>query len=133
MRDFARVLRKKAESTEDGPLAAAQEALASAGPDADSADTDAGALPLGHDFSQINVHSDEQAAPPSAALSALAHTVGSDAASGEGQTAPEMSAGQQLIAHELAHATQESAGAAPPIAAPEPDTAPEAAAKEEEK
>jgi len=63
---------------------------------------------FGHDFGQVQVHADEQAAESARAVSALAYTVGSDLVFGAGQYAPGTSEGQRLIAHELAHAVQQN-------------------------
>jgi len=65
---------------------------------------------FGHDFSQVRVHTDPQAAESARAVNALAYTVGRDVIFGSGQYAPEMSAGRRLIAHELMHTVQQSSG-----------------------
>jgi hypothetical protein len=63
-----------------------------------------------HDFSHVRLHTDSQAADSAAAVDALAYTVGSDVFFGAGQYAPETSAGQQLLAHELTHVVQQGEG-----------------------
>jgi hypothetical protein len=73
-----------------------------------------------HDFSQVRVHTDAQAARSAQAVNALAYTVGPDLVFGAGQYAPATEAGRRLMAHELAHVVQQSAsrGAAGEIALP---------------
>lgn len=65
---------------------------------------------FGHDFSQVRVHTDSRAADSARAVDALAYTVGRDVAFAPGQYAPKTSAGRRLLAHELAHVLQQSAG-----------------------
>jgi len=62
---------------------------------------------FGHDFSQVRVHTDAQAAESARAVNARAYTVGRDIAFGSGQYAPGSSTGQHLLAHELAHVMQQ--------------------------
>src|SRR6266699_650897 len=62
---------------------------------------------FGHDFSQVRIHSDDQAADSARAVNALAYTVGRDVVFSAGQYAPHTSIGQHLIAHELAHTIQQ--------------------------
>lgn len=62
---------------------------------------------FGHDFSQVRIHTDEQAAESARAVNALAYTVGSDVVFGQGQYAPETQEGQGLLAHELTHVVQQ--------------------------
>jgi len=61
---------------------------------------------LGHDFSQVRVHTDERAARSAQGVNALAYTVGRDISFGSAQFAPETEAGRKLLAHELAHVVQ---------------------------
>lgn len=63
---------------------------------------------MGHDFSRVRVHSDSLAATAAEALQARAFTVGHDIAFASGAFAPESHEGRRLIAHELAHVTQQS-------------------------
>src|SRR5688572_22255751 len=58
------------------------------------------------DFSGIRVHTDPAAAASARAIGALAYTAGSDIVFGEGQYAPETTAGRRLLAHELVHTVQ---------------------------
>lgn len=62
---------------------------------------------FGRDFSSVHVHVGSAAARAAQALSAKAFTVGSDIFFGSGQYAPSTSAGQHLLAHELAHVAQQ--------------------------
>lgn len=62
---------------------------------------------LGHNFSQVRVHTDTQAAESAEAVNALAYTVGRDMVFGQGQYAPGTSAGQRILAHELTHVAQQ--------------------------
>lgn len=63
---------------------------------------------FGHDFSGVRVHTDARAAESARAVNALAYTVGRDVVFGAGQHQPQSSAGQRLMAHELAHVVQQS-------------------------
>lgn len=71
---------------------------------------------FGHDFSQVRVHADGAAAASARSVDAVAYTAGRDIVFGAGQYAPHESAGRRLLAHELAHVLQQSAGgvSAPP-------------------
>lgn len=68
---------------------------------------------FGHDFSQVRIHTDAQAAESTQAVNALAYTVGQDIAFGAGQYAPGTKAGSRLLAHELAHVVQQAGVAGP--------------------
>ncbi len=63
---------------------------------------------FGRDFSGVRVHTNERAAQSAQALNAAAYTVGQHITFGAGRYAPETSAGLGLLAHELAHVTQQS-------------------------
>jgi hypothetical protein len=65
---------------------------------------------FGHDFSQVRIHTDEKDSQSAQAVNALAYTVGSDIVFDKGQYAPETSDGKYLLAHELTHVVQQSAG-----------------------
>jgi hypothetical protein len=64
----------------------------------------------GHDFTDVRVHTDAEAAQSAASVDALAYTVGTDVFFAAGQYTPETSAGQQLLAHELTHVVQQGEG-----------------------
>jgi hypothetical protein len=63
---------------------------------------------FGHDFRNVRVHTDAQAANSARALDALAYTVGHDVVFGREQYSPSSTKGRQLLAHELAHVIQQS-------------------------
>jgi hypothetical protein len=65
---------------------------------------------FGHDFSRVSVHTGPQAAASAKEVHARAYTVGDHIVFGEGQFAPDVSHGKQLLAHELTHVVQQSAG-----------------------
>jgi hypothetical protein len=73
--------------------------------------TDARALMesrFGHDFSQVRVYTDSEAAKSARSVNALAFTVGSKVVFGAGQFKPGTSEGQRLLAHELTHVVQQT-------------------------
>ncbi len=84
-----------------------QEVLSSQGQPLDADTGDAMESHFGHDFSQVRVHTDAQAAESAQAVNALAYTVGRDVVFGKGQYAPEMGEGKELMAHELTHVVQQ--------------------------
>jgi hypothetical protein len=65
---------------------------------------------FGHSFADVRVHADGRAAESAAAVSAHAYAVGRDIVFGAGRYAPASAEGRRLIAHELAHVVQQSAG-----------------------
>ena len=65
---------------------------------------------LGHDFSQVRIHSDAAAAKSARDVNANAYTVGQDIVFGAGRFAPHTREGRFLVAHELAHVAQGTAG-----------------------
>jgi len=62
---------------------------------------------MGHDFSQVRIHTNAQAAASAQAVQARAYTVGRDVVFGAGQYRPGTLAGQRLLAHELTHVVQQ--------------------------
>lgn len=68
---------------------------------------------FGHDFSQVRVYTDTQAAKSARAVNALAYTVGQDVVFETGQYAPGTRAGNRLLAHELVHVVQQAGVASP--------------------
>lgn len=64
---------------------------------------------FGHDFSQIRIHSDAQAAESARSVDAAAYTVGRNVVFGAGQYHPQTASGRRLLAHELAHVVQQGA------------------------
>jgi hypothetical protein len=69
---------------------------------------------FGHDFSQIRVHADDEAAESAQATHALAYTSGHDVIFGRGHYSPSTSRGRRLLAHELAHVRQKEDPSASP-------------------
>jgi Domain of unknown function (DUF4157) len=65
---------------------------------------------FGHDFKQVRIHTDLQAASSAQALKVRAYTTNQNIVFGAGQYQPATDAGQRLIAHELAHTIQQSQG-----------------------
>ncbi|HEU4783988.1 MAG TPA: DUF4157 domain-containing protein [Ktedonobacterales bacterium] len=66
---------------------------------------------FGHDFGQVRVHTDEQAAQAAADYHARAYTIGSDIVFGAREYAPGTGEGQRLLAHELTHVVQQGSDA----------------------
>jgi hypothetical protein len=62
------------------------------------------------DFSRVRVHAGAAAAQSARDVDAQAYTVGNDVVFGAGRFAPETVEGRKLIAHELTHVLQQSAG-----------------------
>jgi len=70
---------------------------------------------FGSDLSRVRVHTDARAAESARSIKALAFTVGQDIVFGAGQYAPQTSAGQKLLAHELTHFIQQSSSVFQPM------------------
>lgn len=68
---------------------------------------------FGRDFSGVRVHDDTEAAASAGAVNARAYTVGRDVVFGAGEYSPTEESGKRLLAHELAHAVQQSRATAP--------------------
>ncbi|MCP4494533.1 MAG: DUF4157 domain-containing protein [Gammaproteobacteria bacterium] len=69
---------------------------------------------FGHNFSQVRVHTDAQAAESAESINAQAYTHGNDIAFGS-QYSPGSGEGKKLLAHELTHVVQQSAKVQPRI------------------
>jgi Domain of unknown function (DUF4157) len=65
---------------------------------------------LGHDFSDVRVHTGAKADESARSINAMAYTVGSDVVFGSGHYAPDTATGQRVLAHELTHVVQQRAG-----------------------
>jgi hypothetical protein len=65
---------------------------------------------LGHDFGSVRVHTDHAASESARAIHAQAYTVGTDVVFQSGRYQPDTPAGQHMLAHELTHVMQQSAG-----------------------
>lgn len=104
------------EQTMDGILPIVQEALSSNGQPLDASTREFMESRFGHDFSQVRVHTDEQAVESAQAVNALAYTVGQDMVFGAGQYEPGLQDGKILLAHELTHVVQQrQAGEVAPL------------------
>jgi hypothetical protein len=62
---------------------------------------------FGHNFGNVRVHIDEQAATSARGINALAYTVGENIVFGSGKYAPATPSGRHLLAHELTHVLQQ--------------------------
>ena len=62
---------------------------------------------FGSDFSGVRVHTDSHAAQSAQSVDALAYTVGSHIAFGQGLYQPASASGRHLLAHELSHVVQQ--------------------------
>lgn len=62
---------------------------------------------VGHDFSEVHVHTDGMAAELAHAIGARAFTVGQDLVFGASEFAPATMSGKRLLAHELMHVVQQ--------------------------
>jgi hypothetical protein len=69
---------------------------------------------FGYDFGHVRVHMGAEAAESARTVNALAYTVGRDVVFGQGQYAAGTDAGNRLLAHELAHVTQQVEGTSTP-------------------
>ncbi|WP_083858565.1 eCIS core domain-containing protein [Natrialba chahannaoensis] len=75
---------------------------------------------MGADFSDVRIHTGGKAAEAAEAIDARAFTCGNDIVFNAGEYDPESAEGQFLLAHELAHVTQQNGGA-PISMMPKPD------------
>ena len=79
---------------------------------------------FGHDFGEVRVHADAQAAQSARAVSATAYSVGHHIVFGEREWQPGIAAGRRLLAHELTHTIQQTTGGHAGLQRqPAPDTA----------
>jgi hypothetical protein len=67
-------------------------------------------LRFGCDFSAVSLHTDDHAASVARSINALAYAAGSAIGFAPGQYQPSTDHGRRLLAHELAHVVQQSAG-----------------------
>ena len=65
---------------------------------------------LGHDFSDVRVHTDTAAHESARAVNAHAYTVGSDVVFQRDRFDPSSTAGKTMLAHELTHVVQQRSG-----------------------
>ncbi len=62
---------------------------------------------FGHDFSDVKIHNDSEAANSAQSIRALAYTTGNHIVFNNNQFSPETKNGKQLLAHELTHVVQQ--------------------------
>jgi outer membrane protein OmpA-like peptidoglycan-associated protein len=112
-----KVLQKKSDAPSSGKQSLSPEApalvhqvLRSPGQPLAADDHDFFGSRFGFDFSRVHVHNDRTAAESAHSINALAYTSGSDIAFAAGQYQPGTETGRRLLAHELAHVVQQSAG-----------------------
>jgi hypothetical protein len=65
---------------------------------------------VGHDFGDVEVHTDAKAADSARSVQAQAYTVGNHVVFGEGRYQPETPEGRRTLAHELTHVVQQRQG-----------------------
>lgn len=65
---------------------------------------------LGHDFSDVRIHTGPKADESARSINAVAYTVGNDVVFGSGHYAPDTPGGQRTLAHELTHVVQQKSG-----------------------
>ena len=65
---------------------------------------------LGHDFSDVRVHTDGAATESARSVGASAYTVGTDVVMQSDRWAPDSDPGRRLLAHELTHVMQQRSG-----------------------
>jgi hypothetical protein len=65
---------------------------------------------LGHDFSDVRVHTGQKADQSARSINAQAYTVGNDVVFQSGKYTPETPVGMHTLAHELTHVVQQKAG-----------------------
>jgi len=89
-----------------------QDSLTSAGAPLDSTTRTYMEQRFGHDFDNVRVHTGGQADAAARQINSLAFTLGNDVVFRQGQYAPHSNEGRRLLAHELTHVVQQSAGSA---------------------
>jgi hypothetical protein len=67
---------------------------------------------MGHDFSDVRVHTSSESDELNKQLSAEAFTTGKDVFFSQGAYDPDSGSGRELLAHELTHVVQQGSGAA---------------------
>jgi hypothetical protein len=75
---------------------------------------------FGHDFSQVRIHADSQAALSAKTIGARAYTIGNNVVLGPGEFNPTSIEGKRLLAHELTHVIQQGQSALTPDSSPYP-------------
>lgn len=87
-----------------------REVLSSSGQPLDEATRSFMELGFGHDFSKVQVYTDNRAKESARSVNALAYTVGTNIVFGEGQYRPGSAGSRKLLAHELSHVVQQRGG-----------------------
>lgn len=62
---------------------------------------------MGHDFSNVRIHTDAEAVRSAQSVNALAYTTGNNIVFNSGQYSPESEGGKRLLSHELTHVVQQ--------------------------
>lgn len=109
--EHERMQTKRVQASDTGQIAAppiVNEVLRSPGRPLDTAARRFMEPRFGQDFSQVRVHTDAKATESARAVNARAFTVGRDVVFGTGQFAPGTTQGRRLLAHELAHFSQQN-------------------------
>jgi len=104
----------------DAAPASVEQALASPGRPLEPALRQDMEQRFGHDFSRVRVHSGTAAEQSAQDVNAHAYTVGSDIVFGRGRFTSNATESRRLLAHELTHVLQQSAGQAPSALARQP-------------
>jgi hypothetical protein len=65
---------------------------------------------LGHDFSDVRIHTDSKAAQAATSVQAKAFTTGNEVVFNSGNYQPDTSEGKHMLAHELTHVVQQRSG-----------------------
>lgn len=68
---------------------------------------------IGYDFSNVKIHTGDEAERSARSIGALAYTTGNDIVFGNGQYQPNTDSGKKLLAHELTHVVQQNSGISP--------------------
>lgn len=95
------------QGTENAASAKVEQGLLSPGKPLDDRTRHLMETGLGHDFSNVRVHVDEQADAAARSLGAAAYTVGNEIVFAAGTYDPDSPAGKERIAHELTHVVQQ--------------------------
>lgn len=107
----ATVKRKSVPSTGAGaqsPSSHVRDALSSGGHQLDAETRNFFEPRLGVDLAHVRVHTDSAASLSARAIDAKAYTLGSDLVFGQGEYHPTTESGKALLAHELAHVSQQA-------------------------
>jgi hypothetical protein len=101
------------EPPDTGLASSVREAISSPGRPLDPGPRTAMETRFGRDFGDVRVHTGADAARSATSQGAGAYTVGNHVVFGPGYFAPQTPGGQAILAHELAHVTQQAGSAGP--------------------